>query len=223
MMKNFHWLQILRVSAIGLLAVVVLAFAVNMVVVISSSAFISDDLEAIPSADAGLILGARVFNDGRLSHMMQDRADAAVELYESGKVKKLLMSGDHGTTEYDEVNTVKNYLLEKGVRPEDLFLDHAGFDTYDSLYRARDIFGAHSVIVVTQKFHEPRAVFIGRSLGMDVHGYIADKREYQGILWNEFREIFSRTKAGVDVVIGAQPKFLGEKIPLDGDSQLSWD
>ena len=218
-----HWKRVFLFAAVGLLVAVVLAVTVNVIVVMSSSAFISDDLDEMPSADVGLILGARVFNDGRLSHMMQDRADAAVELYEAGKVKKLIMSGDHGTKNYDEVNTVKNYLLEKGVRAEDLFLDHAGFDTYDSLYRARDIFGARSVIVVTQKFHEPRAVFIGRSLGMEVYGYAADKREYQGILWNEFREIFSRTKAGVDIVIGAQPKFLGEKISLDGDSKLSWD
>jgi SanA protein len=222
-MIHWNWKRVFVVAVVGLLTGVVLAVAVNIIVVVSSSAFISDDLDKMPSAEVGLILGARVLSDGRLSHMMQDRADAAVELYESGKVKKLIMSGDHGTKTYDEVNTVKKYLLEKGVRAEDLFLDHAGFDTYDSLYRARDIFGAHSVIVVTQKFHEPRAVFIGRSLGMDVHGYIADKREYQGILWNEFREIFSRTKAGVDVVVGAKPKFLGEKIPLDGDSQLSWD
>lgn len=221
--KKTTWKRILIFVVIGLLVSAVVAFAVNTVVIMSGSAFISHDLEKIPVADAALILGAKVYEDGRLSHMMQDRADSAVELYESGKVKKLIMSGDHGTTKYDEVNTVKDYLLEKGVREEDLFLDHAGFDTYDSLYRARDIFDAKSIIVVTQKFHQPRAVFIGRSLGIDVHGYIADKREYQGILWNEFREIFSRTKAGIDIVIGAKPKFLGEKIPLDGDSKLSWD
>lgn len=222
-MKKSILKKVFIFGAVGFLVSVVLVIAVNIIVVVSSTAFISADLGKIPDADVGLILGAKVFDDGRLSHMMQDRADSAVELYEAGKVKKLIMSGDHGTTAYDEVNTVKDYLLEKGVKPEDLFLDHAGFDTYDSLYRARDIFEAKSLIVVTQKFHQPRAVFIGRSLGIDVHGYIADKREYQGILWNEFREIISRTKADIDVMTGAKPKFLGEKIPLDGDSTLSWD
>jgi len=200
-----------------------LVLGINAVVVSGSSQFIFEDAEQVPSAQAALILGAKVYSDGRLSHMMQDRADSALELYKTGKVKKLIMSGDHGTKTYDEVNTVKNYLLEKGVNPEDLFLDHAGFDTYDSLYRARDIFGADSLIVVTQKFHLPRAIYIGRALGMDVTGYAADKREYQGILWNETRETVSRTKAFFDVLIGAKPKFLGERIPLDSDSRLSWD
>lgn len=198
-------------------------FAINSIVVSSSSEYIFEEADKVPSAQVGLILGAKVYSDGRLSHMMQDRADSALELYDAGKILKIIMSGDHGTKTYDEVNTVKNYLLEKGVKEEDLFLDHAGFDTYDSLYRARDIFGADSLIVLTQKFHLPRALYIGRALGMNVRGYATDKREYQGILWNETREIFSRTKAFIDVLTEARPRFLGEKISLDGDGRLSWD
>lgn len=181
------------------------------------------DLKDVPETEAALILGAKVFSDGRLSSIMKDRADSGLELYKAGKVKKLLVSGDHGTKNYDEVNTVKDYLLSRGLRADDLFLDHAGFDTYDSLYRARDIFQLKSVIVVTQKFHQPRALYIGKSLNLEVYGYIADKQEYQGMVWNELRECVARSKAVVDVVTGAKPKFLGEPIPIEGDSKLSWD
>jgi len=195
----------------------------QVLIVSSGNDYLYEDLNDVPKAQVALILGAKVFDDGRLSMMMQDRADSALELYESGKVGKLIMSGDHGTKTYDEVNTVKDYLLEKGVNPEDLFLDHAGFDTYDSLYRARDIFGVKSLIVVTQKFHLPRAVYIGRSLGMEAYGYVADRREYLGMFRNELRESLARSKALLDVVSGAKPKFLGEMIPIEGDSRLSWD
>lgn len=181
------------------------------------------ELEDIPEAEAALILGAKVYSDGRLSSIMKDRADSGLELYKSGKVKKLLVSGDHGTKKYDEVNAVKDYLLARGVRADDLFLDHAGFDTYDSLYRARDIFQVKSVTVVTQKFHLPRALYIGKSLNLEVYGYIADKQDYQGMIWNELRECVARSKAVVDVVTGAKPKFLGEPIPIEGGSRLSWD
>jgi len=204
---------------------VLLAFVVaaNLWVLYSLPSLVYEKAGDVPKVQVALILGARVFSDGRMSHMMQDRADAGLELYRAGKVRKIIMSGDHGTKTYDEVNTVKNYLLENGVSPADLFLDHAGFDTYDSLYRARDIFGAYSLVVVTQKFHLPRALYIGRSLGLEVYGYPADKRQYQGMFWNETREVAARTKAFLEVSLGAKPKFLGEKISVEGDSALSWD
>jgi SanA protein len=219
--KNKSGRKKLFLAAGGLLcAIAAFIFATNLWVLFSGS---FDKPEDVPNAQVALILGAKVYNDGRLSHMMQDRADSGLELYKAGKVQKILMSGDHGTKTYDEVNTVKDYLLERGVAPEDLFLDHAGFDTYDSLYRARDIFGVRSLVVVTQKFHLPRAVYIGRSLGLEVYGYAADKRPYQGMFWNETREVFARAKAFLAVSLGIKPKFLGEKIPIEGDSQLSRD
>ncbi|MCK4799462.1 YdcF family protein, partial [Candidatus Parcubacteria bacterium] len=124
---------------------------------------------------------------------------------------------------YDEVNTAKDYLLDKGVKSEDIFLDHAGFDTYDSLYRAREIFEVSSVIVVTQNFHLPRAVYIGRKLDLEIYGFSADKHLYANVDYNESREIFSKVKAFFDVSFHAKPKFLGEKIPISGDSKKSWD
>ncbi len=220
--KSF-WKKFLVTAGVAVFVLLLFVLLANTVVVSSGADYLYEKLENVPEAQVALILGARVFDDGRLSTMMQDRADSGLELYKAGKVQKLIMSGDNGTTTYDEVNTVKDYLLEKGVREEDLFLDHAGFDTYDSLYRARDIFGVKSLVVVTQKFHLPRAVYIGRSLGMEVYGYEADKREYLGMFWNELRESLARTKAFLDVALGAKPKFLGEMIPIEGDSRMSWD
>ena len=220
---RFEWKGVFVLTGLAVIAMVFLVIMANVIIYTSGNDYLYEELNDVPRAQVALILGAKVFDDGRLSMMMQDRADSALELYESGKVGKLIMSGDHGTKTYDEVNTVKDYLLEKGVNPEDLFLDHAGFDTYDSLYRARDIFGVKSLIVVTQKFHLPRAVYIGRSLGMEAYGYVADRREYLGMFRNELRESLARSKALLDVVSGAKPKFLGEMIPIEGDSRLSWD
>ncbi len=189
----------------------------------SGDIFQYNELDQVSPSQVALVLGAKVYADGRLSLMLTDRVDTAFELYAHGKVQRILVSGDHGKTTYDEVNSMKNYLLTKGVKPEDLFLDHAGFDTYDSVYRAKELFLADSVTVVTQCFHVYRAVYIGKSLGMKIQGVCADKREYAGMVWNELREVLARSKAWVDVHTGAKPKFLGEPIPLSGDSHKSWD
>jgi len=176
-----------------------------------------------PSADAILILGAKVYNDGKLSWMLQDRADTALELYANGVAKKFLVSGDHGQKNYDEVNTIKDYLLAKGIKPENIFLDHAGFSTYDSLYRAKAIFNIKTVVVATQKFHLPRAVYIGNKLGIKTYGVNADKHYYKNGYLNEIREWPARVKTWLMVLFRMKPKFLGEKIPITGDSLKSWD
>lgn len=222
-LKNFN---IRRTALIGLILVGVLAvlvITINLVVFYSGQANLYKDPNDLPATKVGLLLGAKVHRDGRLSQMMQDRADTALSAYENGKIEKILMSGDHGTSGYDEVNTVKNYLLDKGVRAEDLFLDHAGFDTYDSVYRAKAIFGVSEMTIVTQKFHLPRAVYIANSLNIKAHGLIADKRDYAGMFWNESREVMARSKAFLDITTGAKPKFLGEPISIDGESKLTWD
>ena len=158
-----------------------------------------------------------------MSGMFQDRVETAFDLYEEEKVEKILISGDHGRENYDEVNTAKDYLLDKGVKSEDIFLDHAGFDTYDSLYRAKKIFEVPSVIVVTQNFHLPRAIYIGKKLNLEIYGLSADRHSYVNIDYNKLREIFSKVKAFFDISFQAKPKFLGEKIPISGDSKKSWD
>ncbi len=170
-----------------------------------------------------MLLGSLVYPDGRLSDVMEDRVLTAAELYKNQKVKKILVSGDHGRKNYDETNTIKIHLLRLGIPPADIFLDHAGFDTYDSLYRASAVFHVDSAIIVTQAFHLPRAVYIGKSLKIDVVGVIADRRKYRSVYLNEGREIIARIKAFFDVTLSAKPKFLGDVIPINGDGKKSWD
>lgn len=211
----------------GILMMLVIFFGVlidiNFSMIKETKEYIFAAVENVPSKTVALILGARVYSDERMSSILFDRVQTGLELYKSGRVKKLLLSGDHGTKNYDEVNTMKEYLLDKGVPAEDIFLDHAGFDTYDSFYRAKEIFGVYDVTVVTQAFHLPRAVYIGRALGMEVIGVVADKQKYLSEFTNNAREILARVKAFGVVHLNLRPKFLGQKIPITGDSKLSWD
>ena len=175
-----------------------------------------------PRAQAALVLGALVERGGRPSPMLRDRIRAAAELYHAGRVEKVLASGDHGRLEYDEVNVMRRELLRLGVPDGDVFTDHAGFDTWDSVVRARRIFGVDSALIVSQGFHLPRAVWLARRAGLDVHGVAADVGGYGGQSRNgAIREIVARTKAAADVVTGAEPRFLGNEIPITGDSRAS--
>lgn len=211
--------KIIILFSVFLSAVVLINFHVDSV----SKAYIFQKSEDIPKTQAVLILGASVFADGRLSDMLKDRADTAMELYRAGKADKILASGDHGVLKYDETNAMKKYLLSEGIPPEDVFLDYAGFDTYDSVYRAKEIFGAKSLIISTQDFHLPRAIYIAKNLGINVYGISADKHAYGGIEKNRLREIFAKVKAFLDVNFHAKPEFLGKQIPLEGDARKSWD
>ncbi len=215
--------KIFFIIGVGIAAAAVAVLAINFYVGQKSGPYIFQGINDLPKAGTALVLGAKVYQEGVMSGMLQDRADTAIELYKEKKVEKILVSGDHGREDYDEVNTAKNYLLENGIRGEDIFLDHAGFDTYDSLYRAKEIFEVSSVIIITQNFHLPRAVYIGKELGIETYGISADKHSYAGIEYNKLREIFGRVKAFLDISFQAKPKFLGEKIPMSGDSKKSWD
>lgn len=211
-------------GALGALIFFILFSAgINVYILNASEGFIYKNVDDVPSKKVALVLGAKVYADGRMSDIVKDRALTVIDLYSSGKVEKVLVSGDHGTKTYDEVNTIKDYLLQNGVPAADIFLDHAGFDTYDSVYRARAIFQVPSMIIVTQDFHLPRAVYEARALGMDTVGFSADRHEYLSAAFNEFRESLARVKAFFDVTFQSKPKFLGEVIPIDGDSTLSWD
>ncbi|NCD00708.1 hypothetical protein EOL94_01285 [bacterium] len=170
-----------------------------------------------------LVLGAKVYSNGQMSSVFQDRVDTAIELYNNGRVKKILVSGDHGRENYDEVNSAKNYLLEKGVLKEDIFLDHAGFDTFDSVYRAKEIFQVDSLIIVTQNFHLPRALYIAKKLGIDSCGKIADKHIYVKQGYMNRREFLAKIKAWLDITFNSEPRYLGDVIPVTGESIKSWD
>jgi len=197
--------------------------AVHTYIDLKSEAYIYSDIKDLPDAQVALVLGALVNSEGELSDILKDRVDTALELYDAKKVQKFLLSGDHGRYTYDEVNAMKDYLLEKGIPKEDIFLDHAGFDTYDSIYRAKEIFEVESMIIVTQKFHLPRAIYIARSLGLENYGIIADKHKYLKAVYNERREFLAQIKAFYNVIFHSKPEFLGDLIPITGDSSLSWD
>ena len=181
-------------------------------------------LDAAAPCDCVIVPGASVTVAQQPSLILQDRLDVALEFYRSGRTKRILVSGDHGQKYYDEVNVMRKYLLAKGVPEEAIFMDHAGFDTYDTLYRARDIFQVRSALVVTQEFHLLRALYIGQQLGLSVEGVTSDLHRYGRAGYYRLREYFARMKAFLDCeVLHSQPSFLGDPIPISGDGRLTDD
>ncbi len=193
---------------------VILVILLNLQTESKGLSYIYTGINEIPPCQTVLILGASVYKNSIMSDMLKDRADTAIELYKSGKAQKILVSGDNRNKNYNESATVNKYLLEQGIPKEDIFLDYAGFDTYDSLYRAKDIFKVKSLIISTQKFHLPRAIFIARGLGIESYGITADKHQYKNVEFNIGRELLATVKAYIDVYFGAKPAFLGEPIPI---------
>jgi len=177
----------------------------------------------VPQKPVAIVFGAKVWASGP-SAILKDRLDAGVRLYQLGKVTKLLLSGDHGRREYDEVNTMREYVLRQGVKAEDVFLDHAGFRTYATLYRARDVFGVKSAVLVTNEFHLPRAIYTGKAFGLDVVGLASDTRTYRSWARNQAREFLARTLAWIQVnITRPRPKYLGPGIDITGDGRVTHD
>ncbi|MCL1951831.1 MAG: YdcF family protein [Oscillospiraceae bacterium] len=177
----------------------------------------------LEGVDCVLVLGAKVMPGGAPSHMLEDRCRRAVELFGAGAAPVLLMSGDHGQWEYDEVSCMKQYAVDHGVPSAAVFMDHAGFSTYDSMYRARDVFRAKKIIVVTQRYHLFRALYIARRLGLDAVGVSSDYRPYATQAQNSAREFLARCKAFAVCVFRPKPKYLGPPIPLYLDGDLTND
>lgn len=177
----------------------------------------------VPKCDAIIILGAMVRGDTP-SAILKARLDKGCELYFSGVADRIIMSGDHGRTDYDEVNAMKAYAVSKGVPEEHIFTDHAGFDTYDSMYRAKEIFLCEKVVVVTQAFHINRAVFLGNTLGLETYGVTCSEENYRPALFTtHVREPMARVKAVFNAVFKPKPKYLGDSIPIFGEASASWD
>jgi SanA protein len=213
---------ILAGVVIAFLALVCLVLVTALVVTRSAAPHIVGKPQDAPQAKVAIVLGALVYQDGTPSSMVADRLDTAIQLYKLGKVQKLLISGDHGTTAYDEVNAMLKYCVDRGIPDEDVFTDHAGFDTYDTMYRARDVFKVTDCLIVTQGFHVPRAVYTARHLGLDATGVVADIQTYQGEWKSSMREWAARVKAIWQLgVTHPKPKFLGPAIPIDGDGRAT--
>ena len=177
----------------------------------------------LEDVDCIIILGCQVKDDGSLSHMLRDRLMCGFEVYETGAAPKLLMSGDHGREEYDEVGAMKNYAIENGVPSENVFMDHAGFSTYETMYRAKEIFKAEKVIIVTQEYHLYRALYIAEQLGMEAYGVSADLNRYAGQSMRDFREVLARCKDWAMCIFKPEPTYLGEAIPVSGNGDITND
>lgn len=199
--------------------VLVLILIANAIVLLYARPYIVSDMEDLSPAQAVIILGAGVSKDGTLSPVLKERVDTAVVVYKKGLVEKILMSGDNSSKNYNEVSPVHQYLLDSGVPVEDIFLDYAGFDSYDTMYRAKSIFGVESAVIVTQTFHLSRSLFIANNLGIKAEGIHppADKSTWH----NYLREMLSVVKAVYDVSFKSDPTYLGEEIPITGDGRES--
>ena len=175
-------------------------------------------------ADCIVVLGAGIRDDGSPTWMLEDRIKIGDKLYQNHAADKIIMSGDHGRENHDEVNTMKKYAINEGIPSEDIFMDHAGFETYDSLYRARDIFGAKKVIIVTQEYHLYRALYIADRLGLEARGVTADLRFYsKKMVYWKFREYLARVKSFIKCIVQPEPKYLGDTIDLSVSGDVTND
>lgn len=206
------------VAIITVFAVIAVAtvFGINSFVKASASNYILDAADVGNGYDCILILGCKV-NGNSPSLMLRDRLSQGVALYGIAS-DRLLMTGDHGKDGYDEVGVMKAYAEESGISSENIFEDHAGFSTYESMYRAKEVFKAEKILIVTQEYHLYRAVYDARALGLDAYGVIAEpSMNYGGQTYRDIREVLARNKDFVFTIFKPEPTYLGEAIPISGD------
>ncbi|RMB59471.1 hypothetical protein EAX61_07755 [Dokdonia sinensis] len=219
-------LKKLKILLFSLLAIggitVIFVYGLSSHIEKSTSEKIFAKAEDLPSSYTVIVLGASVKANGNLSTILKDRVESALFLYNEGKVKRFLLSGDNGSKDYNEPKAMKAYLLERGVPEDHIFLDYAGFDTYDSLYRASAVFQVKDAIVVTQNFHLPRAIYIANDLGLNYVGYVGDKHIYSHEASNKKRELLANVKAYLELTFNKEPTYLGAKIPIDGPPQSTY-
>lgn len=226
---NMNVKKVLIIIAIVLAALVLLSgigvFVINGIVKgsVKNNIITEDEAKELGDVDCILVLGCGVKANGEPSDMLEDRLLCGIGLYNGKAAPKLLMSGDHGSPEYDEVNTMKNFAKDKGVPSVDIFMDHAGFSTYESIYRAKEIFGVDEVIIVTQKYHLYRALYIAEKLGVEAHGVPSDYREYAGQGIRDIREILARDKDFFTLIFKPEPTYLGDSIAVDGNGDVTND
>ena len=182
-----------------------------------------DDAATLEGVDCIIVLGCLVKGNGDPSDMLEDRLKRGIELYYLGASLKLLMSGDHGREEYDEVSVMKRYAIEAGIGSSDIFMDHAGFSTYDSIYRAKEVFGADKIIIVTQEYHLYRALYIADALGVEAYGVSSDLRSYRNQSVRDIREILARNKDWFFTIFKPEPKYLGDPISLEVSGDVTND
>lgn len=218
-------MKIICILAIAGILMGLIILGINLYIKYSvSKNIITIEEAADKNADCIIVLGAGVRPDGYPTWMLEDRIIIGEELYNAGASPKLLMSGDHGRQEYDEVNTMKEYAINDGIPSEDIFMDHAGFETYDSLYRAKEIFGVKKVVIVTQKYHLYRALYIAKSMGIEAYGVPSDLRDYSKMQYYRIaREWLARVKSFGKCILKPESKYLGETIDITANGDVTND
>ncbi|UQA77397.1 YdcF family protein [Sphingobacterium siyangense] len=209
------------------LVVVALCVVALVVVVITNSnvraktdSVIFTELKDVPRTKVAIIFGAGI-NGDQPSRYLKDRLDAGISLYKNHKVDKILLSGDNGRDEYDELSVMKLYCQKNGIDTAKIYIDYAGFDSYSTMYRAKYIFNVDTAILVSQKYHLNRCVYLGDKLGIKSFGYSADRGAYPGYKYYAFREKLSVTKAVLDVMRNRKPKHLGKQVDVNGKSNYT--
>lgn len=224
MRKKIIATVLFSVFFIGLLGgVTVLGLNAQVIGATNDKILSTEQAAQLGNVDCILVLGCKVHEDGNPSHMLEDRLKRGVALYKGGAAPKILMSGDHGQVEYDEVNAMKKYAMDAGIPSEDVFMDHAGFSTYESMYRAKEVFGAKKIIIVTQEYHLYRAIYAAERMGMEAYGVNADYRTYSGQLMRDVREVLARVKDWLTAECKPLPTYLGEQIDIGGNGDVTND
>ncbi len=212
--------KVIKYSILGLLFLIISTIIINFYMIKSVENNIVNINEIDEEYDAILILGCKV-NGDYPSIMLENRLKKGLEVYQKTNFK-LLISGDHGQNEYDEVNVMKNYLLNENVDSTYIFQDHAGFSTYDSIYRAKNVFGIKKIIIITQEYHMYRALYLANALGLDAKGVVAEDVPYKTVmLKNEIREILSRDKNFIKAIFKPKSKYVGSQISLEDDGNIT--
>lgn len=215
--------KVLKYIVITFFIIFLIVICINFYVIFSTEKqVVQRNSEKLVNIDCIIVLGAGIWGDSP-SPMLEDRLLTAIELYNNGVAPKIIMSGDHGRENYDEVNIMKTYAIENGVPSEDIFMDHAGFSTYESIYRAKEIFGAEKIVIVTQEYHLYRSLYIANQLGIDAYGVSANPRKYSGWLYRELREVLARNKDFVKTIFKPKPTYLGDIIPVNGNGNITND
>ena len=216
--------RILKYVLIIAIIIIVIGIVINLYVKLSTKNQIiqENEYEKLSDIDCIIILGAGIWGD-KPSPMLEDRLLEGIKLYQNNVSNKIIMSGDHGRKEYNEVKIMKDYAIEKGIPSENIFMDHAGFSSYESIYRAKEIFGANKIVIVTQKYHLYRALYIANQLGIEAYGVGADPRQYVGATYRELREILARNKDFVKCIFKPEPTYLGDTIPVSGNGDITND
>lgn len=218
------WKLLLGFSiACGVVLLLLLGINIYVKASVKERIITAQEAAKLSDVDCIIVLGAGVYGDQTPSPMLEDRLLRGIELYEQGCGPKLLMSGDHGSLYYDEVNVMKSYAIGKGVPSSDIFMDHAGFSTYESMYRAKEIFGADKVIIVTQRYHISRALYLAKAMDIDAYGVAAEDVEYGGQYSRDVREFFARGKDFLTAIFKPEPVVMGDKIDITGDGNVTND